>query len=825
MRVPSLRGACLLALSLLISDWEKLAASEIEVIPSKVSLKRNFEQVQFVVTARDATGQINERSEDLTAAAKYVSSDPRIVKVTTAGRLVGLKNGAASITISAAGASRSGPVEVHGVVPEPRIDFTTQVLPILSKAGCNAGSCHSSQHGKGGFVLSVLGYDPESDASSIVRDRMQRRVSLNAPQESLLLKKPLMVVPHGGGRRLTNGSIDHQLLTAWIAGGVPGPQAKAPKVTSVRVFPAARVCLPKARQQLRVTAEYDTGETRDVTPLALFDSLDEEVATVAPEGQYTARGRGQTPVMVRYAGFAEVSMVAVPYSDSFNLSDWKSNNFIDDLAVTKFRELAISPSPLCDDATFIRRAFLDATGCLPTIAETREFLESHDPRKRDVLVNQLLGLVRDGKHPEYNERYAAWWSLKWADLIRNSSGNAGEQGMLALHTWLRESFRKNKRFDTFVRELVTARGPTYDNGPANYYQITREPSELAEATAQVFLGVRLQCARCHHHPFEKYSQEDYYGFAAFFARVGTKFDSDFGVQEQEPVVYVRSTGQVTHPRTGRIMHPTPLEGAKAVAFTDDPRVPLADWLTSPRNELFSRNIVNRYVGYLLGRGLVEPIDDLRATNPPTNVPLMTALAADFRENGYDLKRLIRTIMTSRLYQLDSQPTNQNRSDTKFYSYYRVKRLSAEALLDAVNEATSSPTKFPGLPLGTRAIELPDSNYIDQFLVTFGKPRRASVCECERSAEENLTQALHTLNGEILAMKIGDPRGRIARLLAAKTTHEGIVKELYLATLSRPATDAELTASRKFLAESPSPQEYFQDLLWALLNSKQFLFVR
>jgi hypothetical protein len=372
---------------------------------------------------------------------------------------------------------------------------------------------------------------------------------------------------------------------------------------------------------------------------------------------------------------------------------------------------------------------------------------------------------------------------------------------------------------------VTARGPTYDYGPANYFQITKEPSDLAEATAQVFLGVRLQCAKCHHHPFEKYSQEDYYGFAAFFSRVGTKFDTDFGVQSQVPVVYIRSSGQVTHPRTGRIMLPTPLEGGKPVEFKEDPRVPLADWLTSTKNDLFARNVVNRYFGYLLGRGLVEPIDDMRATNPPSNVPLMDALTREFQTSGYDLKRLIRTIMTSRLYQLDSQPTEQNYTDTKFYSYYRVKRLSAEALLDAVNEATSSPTKFSGLPLGTRAIELPDANYTDQFLVTFGKPKRASVCECERSSEENLSQALHTLNGDILATKIGNPQGRVATLMARKAPHNQIVNELYLAALCRPASAAEITASKKFLSESPSPQECYQDLLWALLNSKQFLFVR
>jgi hypothetical protein len=808
-------------------NFAVLRAAELAVTPESAILRRNLDQVQLVVTARSENGKIDERSDDLTTAAKFISSDSNIVKVTPAGRLLAVGNGRTTVTVSVIGATRTVPVEVTGVLPEPKVDFTTQVIPIMSKAGCNGGSCHATQHGKGGFVLSVLGYDPEGDLRAIVRDRMQRRINFNEPHESLMLKKPLMEVPHGGGRRLTKNSVEEKLLASWIGAGAPGPQSNAPRVTAVRVFPSERVCLPGAKQQLRVTAEYNTGETRDVTAFALFDSLDEGVAAIAPSGVYIARERGQTPIMVRYEGFAEISMVAVPYATSVDLASWKANNFIDELAADKFRELGIAPSPLCDDSTFLRRAFLDAIGSQPTVAETRAFLESRDPKKREALIDRLLGLPHSGQPVDrkYNERYAAWWSLKWSDLLRNSSNNAGEQGMLAFHNWLKESFRQNKRFDTFVREVVTAKGGTFDNGPANYYQITKEPTELAEATAQVFLGVRLQCARCHHHPFEKYSQEDYYSFAAFFSRVGTKFDSDFSIQVREPVIFVRSSGQVLHPRTGRAMPPTPLEGGKPAEFTEDPRVPLAEWLTSPRNELFARNVVNRYCGYLLGRGLVEPIDDLRATNPPSNVALMEALARDFREHGYDLKRLMRTIMTSRLYQLDSQPTQQNHNDTKFYSSFRVKRLSAEALLDAVNEVTGSPTKFPGLPLGTRAIELPDSNYADQFLVTFGKPRRASVCECERSAEENLSQALHTLNGDILSTKIGNPQGRIGQLLKAKSPHEQIVSELYLATLCRPPSPAEVEASRRFLQGSPSPQECYQDLLWALVNSKHFLFVR
>jgi hypothetical protein len=393
-----------------------------------------------------------------------------------------------------------------------------------------------------------------------------------------------------------------------------------------------------------------------------------------------------------------------------------------------------------------------------------------------------------------------------------------------MHNWIRESLRTNKPFDKFVRELITARGSIYTTGPANYYRIHKDAPMLGEATAQLFLGVRIECAKCHHHPFEKYSQDDYYGLAAFFARTGTKNSEEFGLFGREQAVIVRDTGDVRHPRTNQVALPKPLDGP-AADHPLDRRIPLADWLTSKENSFFAKNVVNRYAGYLLGRGLVDPVDDLRSTNPPSNPPLMDALAKHFVDSGCDLKQLIRAIMTSRLYQLDSQPTAANASDTKFYSHYQVKRLPAEALIDAIDQVTQMRTKYRNLPLGTRAIELPDAEYPDYFLNTFAKPRRVSVCECERAPDPSLAQALHTLNGDVLALKLRDAQSRTSRLVAANRPADEIVEELYLAALSRMPTEAELAASRELLAESPSPGEYYQDLLWALLNSKQFLFIR
>jgi len=530
--------------------------------------------------------------------------------------------------------------------------------------------------------------------------------------------------------------------------------------------------------------------------------------------------------MARFGGEATIATFVVPFSAAADLSGWKSPHPLDAVVGEKFAEIGLTPSGLCDDATFLRRAHLDAIGALPTADEARAFLASTAPDKRERLVDELLGLTGDPARDRYVDRYAAWWSLKWADLIRNNSAVLGESGMWALHNWLQESFRTNKPFDRFVTELITAKGSIFASGPANYFRIANNPADLAESTAQLFLGVRLQCAKCHHHPYERLSQSDYYGFAAYFARVASKNSAEFGIFGGETVVVVNPSGEVSHPRSGAIMKPTPL-GGESVEHADDRRIALASWLTAADNASFARNIVNRYVAFLLGRGLVEPVDDLRSTNPPSNPALMDLLVAEFRGSGFDVRRLMRMIMTSRLYQLDSQPTAGNAADERFSSHYRVKRLSAEALLDAIDEATGVRTKYPNLPLGTRAIELPDAAAANTnpFLVTFGKPKRASVCECERTADENLAQALHTLNGDIVATKVADGAGRVAKLLAAGTPVPACVEEIYLATLSRPPSPLEAADAAEIIAASPSPAEGLQDLLWALINSKHFLFVR
>jgi hypothetical protein len=798
-------------------------AADFIVAPAKIEFKEPLARAQLVVTQSDASGAVTSRSGDLTAEAKFTSADPGIVTVSPTGGLQAVKNGQTQVAVTVGDTIRQVDVLITGFEPTAKIGFSEHVVPIFNKAGCNAGACHASQHGKGGFVLSVFGYAPDQDRAAIVRDQQQRRINFVEPEQSLFLLKPIMAVPHGGSRRLEKGSVDYQYLVQWIAAGAPGPQKEDPKVTSLTVFPTHRVGEIGFQQQLRVDAVYSNGTVRDVTHWAKFDSMDDSVLSVTSSGKLTAKGRGQAPAMVRFEGQAAISMVVVPFANSADLSQWTVNNYIDKFASDKFHELGITPSGLCDDATFLRRAFLDAIGTLPSPAEATAFIDSTDPDKRKKLVDRLLGLTGDPTQDIYNDQYAAVWSLKWSDLIRSNSSDLGAQGMWSLHNWIKSSFQANKPMDQFAKELVTAKGSIFSNGPANYYRLANNPPDLAETTAQLFLGVRLQCAKCHHHPFEKYAQDDYYSFAAFFSRVGNKGSQEFGLFGGETVVVVRNGGEVSNPRTGKIMKPTPLEGEPV----DDPldrRIALAKWLTSPENKMYARNVTNRYMGYLMGRGLVDPIDDMRATNPPSNPAMLDALADDFIKNGYNLKQLMRTIMTSRLYQLDSQPTASNATDRRFYSHFRVKRLTAEPLLDGIDLAAGTQTKFKDLPLGTRAIELPDAEYPDYFLNTFAKPKRASVCECERTPDENLSQALHTLNGDIIANKIADGKGRIAKLLEAKKLHDEIVTDLYLATLSRRPSAAELESSRTFLASSPTPKECYEDLLWALINSKQFLFV-
>ncbi len=705
------------------------------------------------------------------------------------------------------------------------ISFSNDVEPILTRAGCNQGTCHGSQFGKGGFKLSLAAYDPDLDYANIVRQAGGRRANRMYPAESLLLKKSALILAHQGGLKLPRDSKDYGVLLKWLTQGATGPDRNDLRITALRVTPEQRVLAPGHSQQLTVKARYSNGSVRDVTAHARINSLNESIAAATPEGLITAKGRGATAVMVRYSGLAVVAHVAVPYSTvtlsgsaKSAWSGWRAESFIDRAVEKRWRDLGLAPSGLSADWEFLRRASLDIIGTLAGPDEVRAFLSDRSPDKRSRLIDRLLD------RPEY----ADYWTVKWSDLLRVSRVTLGAKAMWRLNGWIRDSLARNVPYDQFARKLLTARGLAFEDGPANYYRVAATPQDLTETTAQLFLGIRLQCAKCHHHPFEKWSQQDYYQFAAYFARVGVSPSAD---GTNEPVVRLRAAGEVTHPKSGRAMTPTPLaldDGPRLTSLPStvaDRREALADWLTSRDNLLFAKMAVNRYWGALMGRGIVHPIDDMRITNPPSNPELLNGLARDFIAHGYDLKRLIRTICTSRAYQLSAKTTPQNRQDEVFHSHFLSRRLPAETLLDAVSAAAGAPEKFPDLPLGTRSIQLPDGSVASQFLDTFGRPARSTACECERVSEPTLAQALQLLSGEDVNRKVASPAGRIAALLKQGKNDSEVVDNLYLASLSRMPQPKEKKIALAAFARTASKKQAAEDLLWALLNTQEFASIR
>jgi hypothetical protein len=737
------------------------------------------------------------------------------------------------------------------------VSFNLDVVPILTRIGCNQGACHGSQYGKGGFKLSLAGFDTDLDYLNIVKQARGRRIALADPRRSLLLLKPTMTVPHGGGRRLEPGSPDYKTLLRWLQEGAPGPNPADPTLTKVDVFPNERI-LPQGDRPLRlvVRATYNNGMTRDVTAHTRLQSLNDAVVACTPEGLVTPVGKGQTAIMVRYGGLATVATFIVPYTrlsphpltpspaqgrggtiaqqpahrlpllpsagEGGRGDEGVRSGLIDTLVAKKQRQLGLTPSPLCDDRTFIRRVSFDLIGTAPTPAEIAAFLADRSPDKRAKLIDTLLA------RPEY----ADYWTLKWGDLLRSNRTTLNPKGMWSFTNWIHEQMAQNRPIDQFVRDLILAQGSTYTNGPSNFYRVADNPQDLAETTSQVFLGVRMQCARCHHHPFEKWSQADYYELAAFFARIGRKESNEFGIFGNEQVVRVNDGGEVTHPKTGKVMYPTPL-GVKLASLPGvklpdpdadgDRRRALADWLTSKTNRLFARNIANRYWGYMFGKGIVNPIDDQRVTNPPTNAALLDYLADELVRSNFDLKHLLRLICTSQTYQRSSQATPQNKADELFFTHYLPKRLPAETLLDAVDFACGTHEKFPDLPMGTRAIQLPDPNVGSDFLDVFGRPQRLIACECERMSEPNLSQTLRMMNGELINRDVSKPEGRITKLIAAKKSDDAILNELYMDTLGRPPRLRERNMVLGVLAFSNDRKSVFEDVLLTLLNSKEFLF--
>ena len=703
------------------------------------------------------------------------------------------------------------------------VSFTDDVVPIFTKLGCNTGGCHGKASGQNGFKLSLFGFEPAEDYEYVVKEARGRRIFPAAPAQSLLLLKPTGAMPHGGGKKLDPRHPFYSVLLRWIEQGGRRDLKDAPTVTRIEVQPRERILQRGGQQQLTVSAHFSDGSTRDVTQLAQLEPNAADLAEVSETGLVTVKQLpGSVAVMARYQSHVDVFRAIVPLG--LEVKDLPaSKNFVDDLVFKQLKQLGLPPSPLADDATLLRRATIDIAGRLPTKDEAENHLADKSADKYEKLVDRLLE----------SGDYADYFANKWSAVLRNRRRSEKDdiKPTQAFRAWIRDSLDRNRPFDQFVREVLTATGKEIETPAVQWYREVREATAQSEDVAQLFLGQRIACAKCHHHPFEKWTQEDYYGMAAFFSQVAIKDPPPpkkpkKGEPEppKEPfsVSHRGGTPGMANPKTSRTVKPTGLGGKTLdLSKDEDPRAKLAEWMTEPSNPFFARTLVNRYWKHVLGRGLVDPEDDLRATNPASNPELLDALAKSFVESKYDLKKLVRTIAVSNVYRLSAVPNEHNATDKQSFSRYMPKRLNAEVLLDAIDAVTLSKTKFKGVPDGTRAVQLPDNQVESYFLGVFGRPDSASACECERSSDATLAQCLHMFNSKELLDKVKGPR--VSTLAKDKKPHEERLRELYLAALSRPPSAEETKTLLGYLEKKKDTQAAYEDILWALLNTKEFLF--
>ena len=762
---------------------------------------------------------VNDLPVDLTREALFTSSNPAVA-VVEQGVVRALGEGLAKLRVEVAGQVANVDVFVKAKPGDHRLSFVGDVLPVLARAGCAGGSCHAKPKGQNGFSLSVFSFDPAADFREIVKDERGRRVFPAFPAESLVLKKPTLAVEHEGGRRLEVGSPFYRVIHDWIAQGMPYRLPDEPGLAGISVFPGEQRYAKLAEQQLVVTARFDDGKTEDVTHLADFSSNEKEIAGVDRNGlMRVGTLSGEGVVVVRYLGEVAQARITVPTDRQFNDAVYAGllrNNFIDDLAYSRFQKLGLLPSDLCSDPEFIRRAFIDTIGLLPEPPEVRRFLADKSPDKRVKLIDRLLD----------DPRYADTWANRWGDLFRPNIARVGLKSAYTIDNWIRECFAANKPYDQMVREILTARGSTHKVGPAVVYRTRREPATLTTLFSQAFLGVRMECARCHHHPNERWSQRDFYQFAAFFAetkRKGTGISPPISAGTE--FIYHAPGGSVRHPVSNEVMEPTPLAGAPlAMPAGIDPRETLADWLFAPENPFFARAMANRVWGQFFGRGIVHPVDDFRTTNPPTNPELLDALAADFATNGFDLKSLMRRIMNSRLYQISSIPNKTNAQDKGSFSRFYRRRLSAENLHDILVQVCGVGSRYDNLRPDARTAELWTTIMDSPMLESFGLPNPSRNCPVERDDRPSMVQALHLMNSETLQAKLVDKNGRAAKLAQAELLPGRIVDELYLSIYSRwPSADEKAVAVEAFAAEGVKRQQAVEDIMWALINSAEFVF--
>lgn len=789
------------------ADLESLSIEPAEIVLHAASRKQ-----QVLVTARESSGRLVDvtRLVRLSIAGETGTSADLARREETA--LIGQHDGVSRLEVSYAGLTAVAPLRVTGLEVFPPVHFASDVVPILSKLGCNSGGCHGRASGQNGFKLSVFGFDPSADYESIVHQARGRRVFASSPVDSLILTKPSGGVPHGGGLRLKKGSLEYATLFHWIDQGLPVGEANAPRLTGLRVSPGERELSAGGEQQILATALYSDGSSRDVSGAAFYSSNAPHVAEVDARGLIRCgENPGEAAITVNYMGQVAAVQIQLPRAGGPSpYPELPIQNEVDRLVGTKLRKMGLTPSEICDDATFLRRSTLDCLGTLPTPDEVRRFLADPASAKRSRWIDQLL----------QRDEYADYWALKWADILLVDREKLGDRGAFEFHRWLHDQFAHNRPYDTWVYDLLTAAGDSAKSGPVNFYRACDTPDIVARTLSQAFLGVRVECAQCHHHPFEKWSQEDYYGLAGFFHGLEQK-----PLAKDRVLVFHAGYRDLTIPQTTQTVVARALDAPVSPELkTGDPRRVLAAWMTARDNPWFSRLAVNRLWKHYLGRGLVEAEDDLRSTNPPTNGPLLELLASRFVESGFDLKASMRLIMNSRVYQLSSEPNANNSGDEQNFSYYLVKRLPAEPLLDAISAATGVPEAFPGAPRGTRAIALWDNRLPSYFLEIFGRPERNTPCECGRSSDPTMAQALHLMNAPEVESKIASPAGRVARLVDSGASEGQIIEELCLAALGRFPDEKVKTVGARLFASSP-PREAAEDFLWTLLNSNDFLLIK
>lgn len=794
----------------------ELFAADLKVYPSSIALHTVEATQRVIVQSAEGdvvTGQVQSGLE-------LTVEDPQVATVDE-GIVRGVADGRTHLVVKVGEQQQRIPVVVSGQQEEFRWSFRNHVESVLSKAGCNGGACHGAQAGKNGFRLTLFAYDLAADYSYLTRQARGRRIVPSDPGRSLLLTKPTGALPHKGGVRLDVNEIEYRVLAEWIAAGTPGPQEADPVIERLEVLPPKSMQKLGTTQQLVVMAHFSDGSVEDVTRWAQYTSTDLSVATVGEQGDVQFVGPGDGAVKVWYLNMIALAFNTVPFHDENQAVDRpQENNFIDEMVNRKLAELRVPASPVCDDATFIRRLFVDAMGILPTTNEFETFLSDTRPSdvKRNALIDEVLS------RPEFVD----YWAYKWSDLLLVSGARLRPAAVNAYYDWIRERVANNTPWDVLVRDVVTASGSALENGAANFYALHQSPEEMAETVSQAFMGLSINCAKCHNHPLEKWTNDQYYGMANMFSRVRAKgWGGDFRSGDGNRIVFSDTQGELIQPSTGKPQPPRPLDG-EAVAFeeTADRRIALAEWLTSGDNIYFAKSITNRVWANYLGVGLVEPVDDIRITNPASNQELLEAAASYLQTNNFDLKQLMRAILSSATYQRSSVATEGNAADKRFYSHYYPRRLQAEVLLDAVSQVTGVPSTFKDKPKGTRALQLPDSNVDSYFLSTFGRPKRIITCECERTDEPSVTQVLHLYNGDTINNKLQSKEGRVESVFTAGKSSADAVRDAYVEALSREPTGDELKRLVAILdaeTEGAERRLMLEDLYWSLLTSKEFIF--